>query len=105
MSTFLGILQSTADGPATASVQLDGERLRMWSDRHRMGSWDRAEVEVRRVSIFRFEMATPDHTYSFSPDDPAGFSDAVGAEIDLTTAGKSRFGLADRIRAAEAPQP
>lgn len=104
MQTFHGTLQSksTADAPLTVSVQFDNGRVRMWSDRHRIGSWDAADVKITRESIFRFVLQIDDEAYRFSPDDPTEFSNHVDVVIDLTTAEKPRFGLAQRIREMEA---
>lgn len=103
MQTFQGTLQSITAGeaPLAVSLQLDGPRIRMWSDRHRIGSWDVSEVKVKRETIFRFLLIIDEDRYRFSPEDPSGFSDAVDVEVDLTSA-EPRFGLADRIRQAEA---
>jgi hypothetical protein len=40
--------------------------------------------------------------FTFAPDDPRAFSDAMGAVIDLRP--KARFGLGDRVKAARAAQ-
>ena len=100
MQTFHGMLQATADRalPLKISFQIDDGRIRMWSDRHRIGSWSADQVHVQRESIFRFLVAIDDEAYAFSPEDPSGFAAAVDIEIDLTTAGRPRFGLADRLR-------
>lgn len=101
MQTFQGSLQSTDPGespPLNVSLQFDRDRIRMWSDRRRIGSWDAADVKVQRESIFRFLVEIDGESYRFIPDDPGGFSDSVEVEIDLTAAEKPRFGLAERIR-------
>lgn len=104
MQTYQGILQSAASGdaPLTVTVQFDGERVRMWSDRRRIGSWDLSSVKVQRESIFRFLITIDEETYRFTPEDPTGFAEQIDIEIDLTAEDKPRFGLADRIRAAQA---
>lgn len=104
MQTFQGSLQSTNTGesPLSVSIQFDGDRIRMWSDRHRIGSWDAADVRIQRESIFRFMLHIDEESYRFIPDDPGGFVDAVDVEVDLTTAERPRFGLAERIRQAQA---
>ncbi len=102
MQTFKGSLQSrsTRDAPLAVNLQLDGGRIRMWSDRHRIGSWDAGDVHIQRESIFRFLLNIDEEEYTFSPEDPSGFADSVDLEIDLTSAEKPRFGLAARIREA-----
>ncbi|HEX7100567.1 MAG TPA: hypothetical protein VF377_15165 [Acidimicrobiia bacterium] len=104
METFYGTLHGlgNGDGPLSVGIQFDGGRVRMWSDRRRLGSWDLADVRVRRESIFRFVLVVDDMEFRFSPDDPSGFAESVDVEIDLTTEEKPRFGLAQRIRQIEA---
>lgn len=104
MQTFHGALQSTATGetPLSVSLQFDGDRIRMWSDRRRIGSWDAVDVKIERESIFRFLLTMDGECYRFTPNDPGEFSDSVDVEIDLTVSEKPRFGLAERIRQAQA---
>lgn len=103
MHTFHGSLQSTVTGeaPLNVSLQFDGDRIRMWSDRHRIGSWGAAEVRIQRETIFRFVLDIDGESYRFTPDDPGTFAQSVNVEIDLTTTEKPRFGLAERIRQAQ----
>lgn len=103
MHTFHGTLQSTITGecPLSVSIQFDGERIRMWSDRHRIGSWDVSQVKVERESIFRFVLHIDGESYRFMPDDPGSFVASVDVEIDLTASERPRFGLAERIRRAQ----
>jgi hypothetical protein len=100
VSTFQGSLQSVAkdEPPIFVSLQLDNERIRMWSDRHRIGSWDVDEVRIERESIFRFLVTIDGESYAFTPVDPAGFATTMNIEVDLTANERSRFGLADRLR-------
>jgi hypothetical protein len=102
MHNFKGSLQSRSnrETPLAVNLQFDGDRVRMWSDRHRIGSWNAAEVRIERESIFRFLLSIDDEQYTFSPDDPSGFATSVDVEIDLTSADRPRFGLAARIRQA-----
>lgn len=104
MQTFQGTLQSTVTGesPLSVSLQFDNGRVRMWSDRHRIGSWESAEVRIERESIFRFVLHVDGESYRFMPDDPGAFVDSVDVEIDLTKSERPRFGLAERIRQAQA---
>ncbi len=102
MQTFQGSLQSTTsrEAPLTVSLQVDGERIRMWSDRHRIGSWDKDQVKIRRESVFRFSLEIDGEKYVFTPEDPGALSNSVDIEVDLTALEKPRFGLAARIRQA-----
>lgn len=100
MQTFQGMLQATSDRalPLQVSFQIDDGRIRMWSDRHRIGSWASDDVHVKRDSLFRFLVDIDDEIYAFTPEDPSGFASAVNVEIDLTANARPRFGLADRLR-------
>ncbi|CAN5797172.1 hypothetical protein BH23ACT5_BH23ACT5_14380 [soil metagenome] len=100
MTTFQGSLQTVAkdEPPILVSVQLDNARIRLWSDRHRIGSWDAEDVRIERESIFRFILSIDDEAYAFTPDDPSGFALTMNIEVDLTTTERSRFGLAERLR-------
>ncbi len=77
--------------------------MRILTDRRRLVSWDQSEVLCERTSVFRFQLSDGQVTYEFQPSDPGGFSDTIGAVVDLR-APKSRFGLADRIRQAQGQQ-
>lgn len=100
--TFRGSLQPNSgdEAPVYVAIQLDGTRVRMWSDRHRMGSWEVDEVHFERETIFRFVIDVDGETYAFTPDDPSGFASAIDVEIDLTRTDKPRFGLAARLKQA-----
>lgn len=102
MKTYKGSLQSqtSREVPLLVTLQVDGERIRMWSDRHRIGSWDARDVHIQRETIFRFLITIDDEAYHFTPEDPSGFADGVTLEIDLSSTEKPRFGLAERIREA-----
>src|SRR5690606_23155736 len=104
MQTYQGILQAAASGdaPLTVTVQFDGDRVRMWSDRRRIDSWDLSTVKVQRETIFRFLMTIDEESYRFPPEDHTVSAEQINIEIDLTAEDKPRFGLADRIRAAQA---
>jgi hypothetical protein len=101
MAMFAGQLQRNNEEPTWAQVQLDDGRLRIVTERRRVGSWAADEVITERVSIFRFNLIVDDTSYAFMPEDPAGFAEAVGVVIDLRE-NKGRFGLLDRIRQAQA---
>ena len=100
MQTFHGTLQGprSEDLPLDVTFQIDEGRVRMWSARNRIGSWSSEEVVIRRETIFRFLLTIEDDVYSFNPQDPSGFADAVDIVIDLTADKGSRFGLAERLR-------
>lgn len=101
MNNFHGVLQSptSQEQPLKITFQIDSGRVRLFSDRRRIGSWDMENVHVRRESIFRFLVRVDDDdaTYSFTPDDPSGFAASIDVEIDLADT-KPRFGLAERLR-------
>jgi hypothetical protein len=103
LENFHGTIQSLngREVPLRITLQYDGERVRMWSDRNRIGSWSLDQVKVKRDTIFRFRLEVDDESYLFCPDDPSGFARSVEVEIDLTTPRKARFGLAERIRQVE----
>lgn len=101
MSVFNGQLHRNDEAPMRGTVQIEDGRVRVWTDRRRLASWDQNQVKCERTSVFRFSLTDGSSTYDFQPADPAGFSDAIGAVVDLRTP-KSRFGLADRIRQAQA---
>jgi hypothetical protein len=69
------------------------------TDRRRLVSWDITDVRCQRVSVFRFQLSDGEQTFDFQPADPAGFSQEMGAVVDLRSP-KSRFGLAERMREA-----
>jgi hypothetical protein len=69
------------------------------TDRRRLASWDQKVVQCQRLSVFRFQLSDGDETYAFQPTDPAGFSQEIGAVVDLR-ATKTRFGLGERVRQA-----
>ena len=100
MATYDGQLYKTEDTPPERGyVQIEDGRCRLFTDRRRLGSWDLAEVHTERSGVMRFNVTAGEFTFIFHPNDPTGFSDAIGAVVDLRSV-KSRFGLADRVRAA-----
>ena len=99
MATYDGQLYKTEDTPPErAHVQIEDGRCRLFTDRRRMGSWDLSEVRAERSGVLRFHVTAGEFTFIYQPNDPTGFSEAIGATVDLRTS-KSRFGLADRVRA------
>ena len=100
MATFDGQLYKGENArPERAHVQIEDGRCRLFTDRRRLGSWDMNEIQAERVGVLRFQVNASGFEFAFQPNDPKGFSDAIGATVDLRSA-KSRFGLADRVRAA-----
>jgi len=100
MATFDGQLYKGEDTPPErAHVQIEDGRCRLFTDRRRLGSWDLTEIQAERVGVLRFHVTAGEFSFAFQPNDPTGFSGAIGATVDLRSA-KSRFGLADRVRAA-----
>jgi hypothetical protein len=100
MTIFSGQLQRENEEPLRVHLQIDEDRCRIWTDRRRLGSWQLNDVHTERASVFRFILHLDGADVSFTPDDPSGFSDAMGAVIDLRPA-RSRFGLAERLRAVQ----
>ena len=100
MQTFHGTLQGPRreDLPLDITFQVDDGRVRMWSARNRIGSWNAEDVTIRRETIFRFLLTIEGDVYSFNPQDPSGFADSVDVVVDLTNNRGSRFGLAERLR-------
>lgn len=100
MQTFQGTLQAASgrELPLKISFQIDEGRIRIWSERHRIGSWESDQVDVKRETIFRFLVTIEEDVYAFAPEDPSGFAQAMDVEIDLTATPRPRFGLADRLR-------
>ena len=100
MATFEGQwYKSEQAAPERAHVQIEDGRCRLFTDRRRLGSWDLNEVQTERVGVLRFHVTAGEFMFAFQPNDPSGFSNAIGATVDLRSS-KSRFGLADRVRAA-----
>ena len=90
-------------GSEDATVQIeDGGWVRIFSRHRRYGAWKREDLQAERVSVFRFHLMLDDKRYTFTPDDPGGFSDAIGAMVDARS--QSRFGLKQRIEAVKAAE-
>lgn len=80
-----------------ATFQIEEDWVRVFAGHRRFGAWERTHLKAERVSVFRFHVTLGDRTYTFTPDDPGGFSDAIGAMVDARS--ESRFGLKERIEA------
>lgn len=103
MPTFKGGFVAHAGGePVTATVHVDGDWVRIVAGHRRLGAWPFHQVACERVTVFRFLLRLDTEEFTFAPDDPRGFSEAVGAVVDLRP--KARFGLGDRVKAARAAQ-
>jgi hypothetical protein len=98
MGTYTGRLQGEDLEPSTVSIDISDGRFRVAAGRSQLGSWPLADIRAERTSIFRFDLVIGSEVFEFTPDDPNGFSDAVGAVIDLRET-KGRFGLKARIEA------
>lgn len=99
MPQYLGRMQGDSLELSYVTLHLDDdERLRIFAGRVAVGSWPMAKVKAERTSIYRFELDIDGEMFEFLPEDPSGFSDNIGAFVDLTSAG--RFGLKDRIAKA-----
>lgn len=99
---FHGQFHRGDDLPQRATIQIDEGRCRLFNDRRRIASWDLSEISAERNGVYSFQIKAPDMTFIFQPMDPSGFSEAIGAVIELR-APKTRFGLADRVRQAKTP--
>ncbi|GIU92462.1 MAG: hypothetical protein KatS3mg011_1368 [Acidimicrobiia bacterium] len=101
MNSFRGRLQSHAEGEADyVTVGIDDTHVRIWAENRRIGSWRVEDVKCERVTVFRFMLELDGVPHTFVPDDPAGFASSLNTVVDLRP--KSRFGLAERVRAAKA---
>lgn len=76
-------------------IQIKDERIRIWAGSSRLGSWPLDEIQVERLTPFRFRVVVEGDPMIVLPDDPTGFAEATSAFIELRVA---RFGLAERIR-------
>jgi hypothetical protein len=100
VKNFKGQLVSHESGDQyTASIAVDGEWVRIWNEHKRVGAWPVDTVNCERVTVFRFQLTLDGVVHTFQPEDPAGFSDGIGAVIDLRPT--SRFGLGPRVKAAK----
>jgi len=97
---YLGRLQGSMLEPTSVTVETIDDRLRIVAGRTEIGSWPLSSVSVERTSIYRFALEIEDDTLEFIPDEPSGFSDEIGAVIDLT-ARQERFGLKARLQEAK----
>lgn len=101
MQNFKGRLVShEGNGESlVATVNVDGDWVRIWNDHRRLGAWPIDDVNCERVTVFRFQLTLDGVVHTFSPDDPGGFAEGIGAFIDLRPT--SRFGLGPRVAAAK----
>lgn len=88
-------------GSEDATIQIEDDGwVRIFSKHRRYGAWSREDLQPERVSVFRFHLSLDDKRYTFTPDDPGGFSDSIGAMVDARS--QARFGLKQRIEAVRA---
>ena len=99
MAIYLGRLQSADLEPTPVKMETVDDRLRIVAGRTQMGSWPLASVSVQRTSVYRFALEIEGDSLEFFPEEPLGFSEAVGAVIDLTEK-QGRFGLKTRMQEA-----
>lgn len=78
------------------TLRLDDDgRMRIFAGPVAVGSWPMSRVSAERTSIYRFALNIDGEQFEFFPEDPLGFSDDIGAVVDLTRG--SRFSLKQRI--------
>ncbi len=100
MKSFHGRLISHEGGEAfEVAIQIDEDWVRAFSGHKRMGAWHRDAIACERITAFRFRLEMDGISYTFTPSDPTGFSDTIGAVVDLRPT--TRFGLGPRVRAAK----
>ncbi len=100
MAQFSGRMQGENLELTNVILQFDEDRrLRVLAGRIAVGSWAMHKVKAERSTIYRFDLDIDGDGYEFFPDDPLGFSEAIGAVVDLTDNG-GRFGLKARIAKA-----
>ncbi len=84
--------------PTRARFVIDDGWVRVVVGYRPLGTWRVSDIACERVSLTRFTVKLDADAYTFIPDDPAAFSDAIGAVVDLRST--ARFGLGPRVRAA-----
>ncbi len=88
--------------PARVRFVVDDGWVRVVVGYRPLGTWRVNDIDCERVSLTRFTVKLDTDVYTFIPDDPTGFSDAIGAVVDLRPT--ARFGLGPRVRAALAAE-
>ena len=99
MATYLGRLRGSDLESTSVTIETLDDRLSIAAGGTEIGSWPLYSVSVERTSIYRFALEIEDDTLEFIPDEPTGFSNEIGAVIDLT-ARQERFGLKARLQEA-----
>lgn len=99
MAQLTGRLQGPFLEPSNVLIDITDGRFRVSAGRIQIGSWPLSKINVERTSIYRFDLEIDGDHLDFFPDDPSGFSNLVGAVIDLTES-RGRFGLKARIERA-----
>ena len=99
MAQFTGRLNGPNLEPSTVLIDIADERFRVSTGRMQLGSWKMVSIRAERTSIYRFDLDIDGDSFEFIPEDPSGFSDALGAVVDLTES-KGLFGLKARIEKA-----
>ena len=93
---YAGRLQTTDGDVVQVDFGLNGGRVSLRSGRSHLGSWRDEEVEVERLTLFRFRVRVEGEEFILVPDDPTGFAQATKASVDL----RHRFGISDRLNGA-----
>ncbi len=88
--------------PTRARFVVDDGWVRVVVGHRPLGTWRVSDIECERVTLTRFSVKLNGDAYTFMPDDPGGFSDDIGAVVDLRPT--ARFGLGPRVRAALAAE-
>lgn len=100
MQNFTGRMSPHDGGDSfAAAIFIDGQWLRLMSGSRRIGAWAVDDVVIERMTVFRFQITIEGSTYTFAPDDPAGFASGADVVVDLRPA--SRFGLGERVKKAK----
>lgn len=96
MAIYEGRMQGETLDLSHVVLRLDDDkRLRIFAGPVAVGSWPMSRVSAERTSIYRFALDIDGESFEFFPEDPLGFSEAIGAVIDLTRT--SRFSLKEAI--------
>lgn len=97
---FAGRLEAPDGSKLSVHVSVNDDRIGLRSGAHWFGSWSLSEVTIERTTLFRFRLTVEGEEFLLVPEDPAGFSEATNAMIDLRA--PSRFGLAQRLGDSQA---
>lgn len=99
MAQYLGRMQGNSLEISYVTVQIEDGRFRIMAGRRPIGSWPLEKIHAERISIYKFDLNIDGEIFEYFPEDPSGFSDEIGAVVDLTNT-SGRFGLKRRIAEA-----